>query len=109
MLLLTVYYYLLFQVRQHLSETYPNKWIGRGSPVTWPPRSPDLTPLDFFLWGHIKEQVYTVTPVDIEDLKLKITNAFQTVTPEMLRNVSAEFHRRILFCRERNGEHIEHL
>lgn len=34
-------------VRQHLNENYP-QWIGRGGPVAWPPRSPDLTPLDFF-------------------------------------------------------------
>lgn len=34
-------------VRRWLNETMPN-WIGRGGPVQWPPRSPDLTPLDFF-------------------------------------------------------------
>ncbi|GBL73687.1 hypothetical protein AVEN_230681-1 [Araneus ventricosus] len=37
---------------------YPGRWIGRGGPVLWPPRSPDLTSLDFFLWGHLKELVY---------------------------------------------------
>ena len=35
--------------RQVLNDKYPNRWIGRGGPVPWPPRSPDLTPLDFFL------------------------------------------------------------
>jgi hypothetical protein len=33
-------------VRQFLNERFPNKWIGRGSFLAWPPRSPDLTPLD---------------------------------------------------------------
>ncbi|KAJ4428699.1 hypothetical protein ANN_25692 [Periplaneta americana] len=32
----------------------PGKWIGRRGAVEWPARSPDLTPLDFFLWGHLK-------------------------------------------------------
>ena len=28
---------------------FPNRWIGRDGPAPWPPRSPDITPLDFFL------------------------------------------------------------
>ncbi|PNF43619.1 hypothetical protein B7P43_G03107, partial [Cryptotermes secundus] len=32
-------------------QNFGNREIGRGGPITWPPRSPDLTPLDFFLWG----------------------------------------------------------
>lgn len=35
-------------VSTFLDEHYPNRWIGRGGPVTWPPRSPDLNLLDFF-------------------------------------------------------------
>ena len=42
-------------VIQHLSDTFPNRWIGRGSTFNWPPRSPDLTPLDFCLWGSDEE------------------------------------------------------
>ena len=36
-------------VRHFLNETFPNRWIGRDGPTSWPPRSPDITPLDFFL------------------------------------------------------------
>lgn len=36
------------EVRNYLDVTFPNKWIGRGGPVAWPPRSPDLSCLDFF-------------------------------------------------------------
>jgi hypothetical protein len=32
-----------------LNEKFPNVWIGRGGPIHWPPRSPDLTPMDFFV------------------------------------------------------------
>jgi len=41
-------------------------WIGQGRPMYWPPRSPDLTPKDFFLWGHIKALIYT-SPVASEE------------------------------------------
>ena len=35
----------------HLNLTFPEQWIGSGGHVQWPPRSSDLTPLDFCLWG----------------------------------------------------------
>jgi hypothetical protein len=44
------------KVRSHLNETLPHRWIGRGTYdddvfLKLPPRSPDLTPLDFYFWG----------------------------------------------------------
>ena len=51
------------RVRELLNELFPNRWLGRGGPVAWPPRSPDLTPLDYYLWGHMKTLVYE-TKVD---------------------------------------------
>ena len=35
---------------RHLNLTFPERWIGRGGHVQWPPRSPDITPLNFCLW-----------------------------------------------------------
>ncbi|GBN34149.1 hypothetical protein AVEN_79350-1 [Araneus ventricosus] len=37
-------------VKQYLMKTFQNQIIGYGGFVEWPPRSPDLTPLAFFLW-----------------------------------------------------------
>jgi len=45
-------------VREYLNESFPNRRLGHGGPVAWPPRSPDLTPLDYYLWGHMKTLVY---------------------------------------------------
>jgi len=45
-------------VMQHLSDTFPIRWNGRGSTINWPPTSPDLTPLDFCLWGLMKNEAY---------------------------------------------------
>lgn len=46
------------EVRAYLGSEYGDRWIGRGGPVAWPARSPDLTPLDFYLWGEVKRLVY---------------------------------------------------
>ncbi|XP_066149124.1 uncharacterized protein [Euwallacea fornicatus] len=45
-------------VRQFLDETFPDRWIGRRGAIEWSARSPDLSPLDFFLWGHLKSKIY---------------------------------------------------
>ena len=51
-------------VRRYLSRNLPQRWIGRRGKEDdalrlWPPRSPDLTPCDFFFWGFVKD---TATP-----------------------------------------------
>jgi len=43
-----------------------DRWTGRGGPMAWPPRSSDVTQMDFFLWGHIQALIYT-SPVDFEE------------------------------------------
>ena len=50
----------------NISMTLPNRWIGHGSTFNWPPRSPDLTALDYCLWGWNNSEVYR-TKVDTRD------------------------------------------
>ena len=97
-------------VRDYLDETLPGRWCGRGGGEgwrAWPPRSPDLTPLDFFLWGYVKDLVYQVRINDLAHLKTRITNAINSVTPEMLGRVWQEWEYRLDICRATNGSHIE--
>jgi hypothetical protein len=56
-------------VTTFLDETFPGRWVGRRGPTAWPPRSPDLTPLDFFAWGCIKDVVCSRKVRDLADLK----------------------------------------
>jgi len=61
-------------VRNFFSRHFPQKWIGRGAEQSgglkdWPPRSPDLTPLDYFLWGYVKSECYKLALGNIEELK----------------------------------------
>jgi len=50
-------------VRDYLNESFPNRWLGRGGPVAWPPRSPDLKPHDYYLWGHMKTLPYETSSI----------------------------------------------
>lgn len=58
-------------VRDYLNENY-SQWIGKGGPIAWPPRSPDLTPLDFYFWGYMKQKVYAVPIESREQLRARI-------------------------------------
>ena len=54
-------------VRGYLNWNLPQRWIGRTAKeddalMRWPPRSPDLTPCDFFFWGFVKYTVFVPPP-----------------------------------------------
>ena len=67
------------RVRELLNELFPNCWSGRGGPVAWPPRSPDLTPLDYYQWGHMKTLVYEIKVNSREALCLRIFGAAEQI------------------------------
>lgn len=95
-------------VRNYLDAQFPGRWIGRRGSIEWPARSPDLTPLDFFLWGHLKSKVYETAPSNIQELKQRITDECAKITPEMLQNVRRAFFDRLLHCQAKNGLQFEH-
>lgn len=97
------------RVTEYLNQAFPRRWIGRRSEIPWPPRSPDITPLDFFLWGLLKEIVYKHRPFqDVDHLEEIIRQCVRDVTPDMIRAAVSEFSKRTIKCMERNGGHVEH-
>lgn len=96
-------------VREFLHQNSPNRWIGRGGSIRWAPRSPDLTPLDFFLWGTVKNNVYRTPVKNITELKRRIVDEVQSITKETLSNVFSNVLKRMDLCISVDGEHFEHL
>lgn len=93
--------------RDWLNEHFRNRWIGRNGPIAWPARSPDINPLDFFVWGFLKEKVYATPPVNEEDVINKITAAVRLITPDMLERVLNSLPRRLELCLETDGYQFE--
>ncbi len=81
-------------VRKLLNDTFPGRWIGRRGPIEWAPRSPDLTPLDFFLWGYVKQLVYKETIKDLNDLRQKITRAVKSIKPDVINSFFFEYFKK---------------
>lgn len=88
---------------------YHDRWIGRGGIVRWTARSPDLTPLDFFLWGKIKGVVYATVPTTPEDMQRRIVAACGRITQETLQSVRRSLETRLQMCIAVDGGHIEHM
>ena len=86
-------------VRACLDENLPNRWIERTDSIEFPPRSPDLTPLDFFLWGYVKDKVYSTKPATINELRSSIEIKCTQIQHEMImiRNVCKSESSRIFF------------
>ena len=49
--------------------------ISRRAAVVWPPRICDLTPLNYYLWGAVKDKCYANKPETINALKENIREA----------------------------------
>ena len=94
-------------VRRFLDATFLNRWIGRDGPTLWPPRSPDITPLDLFLWLYVKDKVFSTPVPDITNLKARITDVFATITEDMLENTWREIDYRLDVLRATKGAHVE--
>ena len=56
----------------------------------WPPRSPDLNPLDFFLWGYLKSKIFRNMPTTIDALKARIIEEVEAISPAMIKRACVD-------------------
>jgi hypothetical protein len=66
-------------VRHNMNQNFGEQWIGRGGPVNWPARSPDLNPLDRSLWGHLRALVYSAPINGLQVLPQRVEKACQEI------------------------------
>lgn len=104
----------IFQSKQEdiLMHTSPGKWIGRSGPIEfeWPPRSPDLTPLDFYQWSHVKALVLEGQPqiTTVNELRReRIKKACASINPAVLHAEFREWKLRLWMCIMQEGLHFE--
>jgi hypothetical protein len=74
-----------------------------------PQRSLDLTPPDYFLWGYLKQVVYSNRPQTVEDLKQNTEIAISIISKETLQKVVRNMVTRVNTCYAENGGHFQHL
>ncbi|GFS89229.1 uncharacterized protein TNCV_1259611 [Trichonephila clavipes] len=83
-----------------LKDTFGDRLISRFGPVNWPPRSCDLTPLDYFLWGYANCQViYSQFGLVIHQNDHQARRRFVEWAQNEIA-VVPDFHKRILLSDE---------
>ncbi|GFU53806.1 uncharacterized protein TNCV_4254251 [Trichonephila clavipes] len=86
-----------------LKDTFGDRLISRFEPVNWPPRSCDLTPLDYFLWGYVKSLVYADKPQTLDHLEDNIRRVIADIRPQMLEKVIENWTPRLDYIRASRG------
>ncbi|GFV81718.1 uncharacterized protein TNCV_1703732 [Trichonephila clavipes] len=86
-----------------LKGTFGDRLISRFGPVNWPPRSCDLTPLDYFLWGYVKSLVYADKPQTLDHLEDNIRRVIADIRPQMLEKVIENWTSRLDYIRASRG------
>lgn len=89
-----------------LRERFEGMVISRRGDVNWPPRSCDLTPLDYFLWGFLKSQVYANKPQSTDALKVNITQAISQIQPDLCGRVIENWTTRVRATIRSRGGHL---
>ncbi|GFV73870.1 DUF4817 domain-containing protein [Trichonephila clavipes] len=97
-------------IKTFLIQTFgEDRIVSRCCRYPWPPRSPDLTPADFWLWGYLKSRVYLSGPSSLPELKYLIRREVSSIHPDMLHSVVAGFVTRLECLLPCGGGHVEHI
>ena len=96
------------KIKQLLRQNFiDNRIISRSFPVAWLPRSPDLTPCNFWLWCYLKSQVYVDGVSNLSILKDIIKKTVRNTPRDMLRTAVDNLVLRMHGVISENGAHIE--
>ncbi|GFY09518.1 putative LOC100569746 [Trichonephila clavipes] len=86
-----------------LKDTFGDRLISRFGPVNWPPRSCDLTSLDYFLWGYVKSLVNADKPQTLDHLEDNIRRVIADIRPQMLEKVIENWTSRLDYIQASRG------
>ncbi|GFV08969.1 uncharacterized protein TNCV_3822121 [Trichonephila clavipes] len=92
-----------------LGDTFGDRLISRFGTVNWPPRSCDLTPLYYFLWGYVKSLVYADKPQTLDHLEDNIHRVIADIRPQMLEKVIENWTSRLDYIRASRGSHMPEI
>ncbi|GFY27029.1 putative transposable element [Trichonephila clavipes] len=90
-------------------DTFGDSLISRFGSVNWPPRSRDLTPLDYFLFGYVKSLVYADKIQTLDHLEDNIIRVIADIRPHMLEKVIENWTSRLDYIRASRGSHMPEI
>ena len=70
-----------------LRSIFEDRFISRKADIVWSPLSRDLTPLDYYLWGAIRDKCYACKSDTIDALKDNIREAIGEIQLHTIDNM----------------------
>ena len=92
-----------------IKSKFGDRVISRSTDHHWPPYSPDLSPLDFSLWGQALAHVVRCKPKTIDELKIIVNDFTVNLGEEKIRSMARHTRKRAELCCQVRGGHFEHL
>ena len=92
-----------------LRPVFEDRIISCRADVVWPPRSCDLTLLDYYLWDAVKDKCYADKPETIDVLKDIIREAIDKIQLHTTDNMVKNFIDRVGFCMASRGSHLNEI
>lgn len=92
-----------------LKSYFENRICARGTDFSWPPYSPDLTPLDYWFWSALKTFVGAKCPKNLDEVESVVREFCSAVTPTMVKKAIHDMPARLECLKDRGGTHFEHM
>ena len=83
--------------------------VSRRADIVWPLRSWDLTPLDYYMWGAVKDKCYADKPETIDVLMDNIREAIVEIQLHIVDNVLQNWTDRVGYCMASRGSHLNEI
>ena len=96
-------------VMDWLNLKFPGRVISRKSNVPWPPQSPDLNPLDYWLWGYCLSLVRKQNPQTIALMVQSVNDVCSVLEREQILKATGGIYKRMEKCREVGGMQFQHI
>ena len=92
-----------------LCPVFEDRIISCRGDVFWPPRSCDVTPLNYYLWGAVKDNCYADKPEAIDALKGNISEPIGEIQLYTIDNVLKNWIDRVGYCMTSRGSHLNEI
>ena len=88
-------------------ETFSNRVISRRTETPWPACSPDLSPLEYWLWGELQATVIEKSPESLQEVIDVVNEGAASMERSKIIRATKNFRRRVELCRKKKGGHFE--
>ena len=92
-----------------LCPLFEDRINSRRADVDWPPRSCDLTPLDYYLWGAVEDMCYAGKLEALEALKDNIRESIGEIQLHTIDNVFKNWTYRVGYCMASRSSHLNEI